>query len=57
MDLLTMLMEHKTEVVAIIGAIVTVASMIVKLTPTPDDDAILAKVVGFLNILAINPKK
>lgn len=45
------------EITAIIGSIVTTASLIVKLTPTPKDDAILAKVISVLGFLAINPKK
>lgn len=36
---------------------VTVASIIVKLTPTTRDDAVLAKVIKLLNVLAINPKQ
>ena len=42
---------------ASIGALVTFSSIIVKLTPTPRDDAILAKILVLLNLLALNPKK
>jgi hypothetical protein len=45
------------EITAIIGSIVTSASLIVKLTPTPKDDAIFDKIVKVLSFLAINPKK
>jgi len=57
MDIITWAMIHKVELMAIIGGVVTIASIIVKLTPTPKDDAILAKVVSVLNALALNPKK
>lgn len=46
--------EH---IIAVIGGIVTLASAIVKWTPTPDDDAILGKVISVLNFLAINKTK
>ena len=39
------------------GLIVGGASIIVKMTPTPKDDAILAKVLVLLNLVALNPKK
>lgn len=44
------------DIVTIIGCIVAIASIIVKITPTPKDDAVLAKVLKILNLLAINPK-
>jgi len=44
-------------IMAIIGSIVTTASLIVKLTPTPKDDEVLAKVMAIINVLALNPKK
>ena len=44
------------DILAIIGAIVTVASMIVKLTPTPKDDVFLTKVINVLAALSLfNP--
>lgn len=45
------------EIVAIIGGIVTTASLIAKLTPTPKDDEFMAKVAAVINALALNPKK
>ena len=50
-------MAHKLEIIALVGGIVTVASVVVKMTPTPKDDAALAVVVKVLNSLALNPKK
>ena len=43
--------------IALVGGIVTVARVVVKMTPTPKDDAALAVVVKVLNSLALNPKK
>lgn len=48
---------HYDEVLAIIGGIVSVASLIVKLTPTTKDDAILAKIVSVLEYVSIVNKK
>jgi Na+-transporting NADH:ubiquinone oxidoreductase subunit NqrC len=48
--------EHWKDVLAIIGGVVTVASLIVKLTPTQKDDNILAKIIKILAIIGIfNP--
>ena len=44
-------------VLLIISGVISGASVIVKLTPTPKDDAILAKVVSFLEILSLNKSK
>jgi hypothetical protein len=42
---------------AILGGAVTFATLIVGLTPSTKDDAILAKVVGVLNYFSVlNPK-
>lgn len=44
------------DILAIIGGIVTVASFIVKLTPTQKDDAFLDKVIKVLAALSLfNP--
>jgi hypothetical protein len=48
--------SHWQEILAWIGGIVTAASIIVKLTPTPKDDAFLAKVIKVLAALSLfNP--
>jgi hypothetical protein len=49
--------EHWVELTAAVGGLVTVASIIVKLTPTPKDDAFLAKVKKILALVALNPKE
>ena len=48
--------NHWLEITAAVGAFVTAASVVVKLTPTPKDDAALAKVRKFLDLLALNPR-
>ena len=49
---------HWTEILAAWGALVAAASVIVKLTPSQADDAILAKVVKVADWFSVvNPKK
>jgi len=43
-----------TTIVAIAGAVVILARIIVMLTPTPADDSILEKVVGFLKAVGLH---
>lgn len=43
-----------SEVVAIVGAVVLIARVIVKLTPTPGDDSWLEKVVTVLKHLGLH---
>ena len=50
------IMAHWKDILTAIGGVVTVASIIVKLTPTPKDDGILAKVIKILAALGLfNP--
>lgn len=50
------IMEHWKDILAIIGGIVTVCSIIVKLTPTQKDDNVLAKIIKILAALSLyNP--
>lgn len=39
-----------------VTSLVTAASIVVKLTPSPKDDARLAKIVAILDILALNTR-
>jgi len=48
--------QHWIDLTAIIGGTVTLASMLVKLTPTGTDDRWINRVIALLNILALNPK-
>ena len=45
--------KHYTEFLQIIGAVVTLATLIVKLTPTPKDEAVLAKLIRVLSALSL----
>lgn len=45
--------EHYDEVLQIIGAVVALATLIVKLTPTQKDDTFLAKAVKILSALSL----
>lgn len=50
------LFEHWDDVLAIIGGIVTVVSIIVKLTATEKDDTVWAKILKVLAALSlVNP--
>lgn len=52
----TWISMHWTDLLALYGAVVMVATGIVKLTPTPRDDAILAKLIACLNWFStVNP--
>ena len=54
--MISWLQANCKDVLAIIGGVVTVASIIVKLTPTQKDDAFLAKVIKVLAALSLfNP--
>ena len=48
------IMIHFDEVLVAITSVVTAASAICALTPTPKDDNFIAKVRSFLNVLALN---
>ena len=50
-------MIHFDEILIAITSVVTAASAICALTPTPKDDNFIAKVRNFLNILALNVGK
>jgi len=50
------IMAHWKDILAVIGGVVTVASIIVKLTPTQKDDGVLAKIIKILSALGLfNP--
>ncbi|MDH4319963.1 MAG: hypothetical protein OEV73_00540 [Desulfobulbaceae bacterium] len=51
------LLNHWQDILTAISGVVTAASIIVKLTPTPADDAALARVLRLLDLLALNPKR
>ena len=45
--------NHWKDILAIIGGVVTLASLIVKLTPTQKDDAVLMKIIRILSALSL----
>lgn len=50
---LNLVIAHWQDVLAVFGALVALASVIVKITPTQTDDAFLAKVVEWADRLSI----
>jgi hypothetical protein len=53
MNVLDWITGHGREVLQIFGAAVALATLIVKLTPTLADDAVLAKVIRVLSALSL----
>ena len=52
------IIAHWKDVLAVIGAAVTLATLITALTPTQKDDAILAKIIKVLSAIGLlNPDK
>ena len=49
-------MNNWDVILLILTSVVTLASLIVKLTPTPADDAVLAKVINFLKMIGLYKK-
>ena len=47
-EIINFIQTHWDEILAIVGGIVSTASIIVKLTPTTKDDKILKYIIGFL---------
>ena len=56
-DILNWVLAHKSDLVAILTGIVSVASAIAALTPTPKDDGIVKKVYSVIDMLALNVGK
>lgn len=54
MNIISWVTEHSGELIAILTGIVTVASAIAALTPTPKDDTIVKKVYKIVDWLALN---
>ena len=50
-------MELVFDIINIITALVTLASVIAKVTPTQKDDAFIAKIMPIIEALALTPKK
>tara|TARA_R110000751_G_scaffold114140_1_gene213505 strand:+ start:59 stop:256 length:198 start_codon:yes stop_codon:yes gene_type:complete len=56
-DMITWVIEHSAELIAILTGVVTVASAVAALTPTPKDDNVVGKVYGVIDWLALNVGK
>lgn len=54
MELIT---NHWNDILSVIGAVVSLATLIVGLTPTTKDDEILGKIVRFLDMFSVLPVK
>ena len=55
-ETITWVTNHWKDVLAVISAVIGLATLIVKLTPTQKDDAVLAKVIKVLAALSLcNP--
>ena len=56
MELWLFIQANAKDLLLILTSIVTIASVIVKLTPTDKDDAILAKIMPWIEKIALNKK-
>lgn len=53
LNVINFIQTHYQDILAIIGAIVSIATIIVKITPTKKDDAVLTKIVNILSKLSL----
>ena len=54
MEALSWISANIETVIAIVTAVVTLASLIASITPTPKDNAVIAKVYRVVDLLALN---
>ena len=54
---MSFILNNYVEILAAVGAFLSFATIVTKLTPTPKDDAILAKVKRAFEFFSINLKK
>ena len=52
-EIISFIQNHWDELLAIIGGVVSIASIIVKFTPTTKDDNVLNTIINFLAKLSI----
>ena len=50
------ILTHSAELIAIVTAVVTTASLVANLTPTKVDNKILASIIKVVNLLGLNVK-
>ena len=53
LNIINFIQIHYQDILAIIGGVVSIATIIVKLTPTEKDDAVLTKIVNILSRLSL----
>ncbi|MGE0252017.1 MAG: hypothetical protein AB7G80_04925 [Dongiaceae bacterium] len=51
---MTFILNHLADILTAITSLVTGASLIAALTPTPADDNFIAKIRRFIDVLALN---
>jgi hypothetical protein len=56
-EIIALLINNATEIVAILTSLVTLASLVTAMTPTPKDDAIVGKIYKIVEWLALNVGK
>ena len=56
MELWIWVQANANDLLLVLTSLVTIASVIVKLTPTQKDDAILAKIMPWIEKIALNRK-
>lgn len=56
-DIINWIVTHVSDLIAILTGVVTVASAIAALTPTPKDDTIVGKAYKVVDWLALNVGK
>ncbi len=58
MEAVEWIQTNWAEILKVIAYIIAAASIIVRLTPTQDDDAVLGKIIKFISkFIALNPEK
>ena len=57
MNIINWIMGHTSELIGMLTAVVSAASAIAALTPTPKDDGWVKKIYGLVDFLAINVGK
>jgi hypothetical protein len=57
MEYINWIMNHKTELALVLTSVISIASVIVKMTPSTKDDEILSRFTKIVKALALTPKK
>ena len=54
MEIFTYVFDNSDKIIAVVTAVIAVASAIAALTPTPDDDTLVGKAYRIVDWLALN---